>query len=269
MKKLGIVIVIILLVFLGIFLTRNFIAQNILSSGVKAFTGLSLKIGSIDVGISKTHLSVQNLQLFNPPAFSDKVMLDMPEIYIDYDLGAFLQKKVHLEQIRLNMNELMVVKNKDGKLNLDSLKVVQSKKKPTEEQKKEKAQLPQIQIDKLRLTVGKVVYKDYSVSSSEPSVKEFNVNLDEQFENITDPYALTSLIVVKALAKTSIASLANFNLSDLQKNVTDMAQKAASAAKESVEKIGADAQKAVGEVTKSLEETGKGLTETFKLPFGK
>ena len=269
MKKLGIVLAIIVALLVVVFLAKNIIVQNVLTAGVKAFTGLDLKTGGIDVGIPKTHLSVKSLKLFNPPDFSDKVMLDMPEIFIDYDLGAFLQKKVHLEEIRINMKEFSVIRNKEGKLNLDSLKVVQSKKKPAEEQKKEKAELPSIQIDRLRLTVGKVVFKDYSVSGSEPRVKEFNVNLDEQFENITDPYTFSSLIIVKALSKTTIARLANFNLSDLQKDVNEMAQQAVAAAKESVEKVGAEAQKAVDDVTKSLEETGKDLTETFKLPFGK
>lgn len=268
MKKLGMVLFVLIVILVVAFLARNIIVQNILSAGVKAFTGLELKMGSIDLGIPQTHISVQSLKLFNPPTFSDKVMLDMPEIYIDYDLGAFLQKKVHLEEIRINMKEFFVVRNKDGKLNLDSLKVVQAKKKPAEEQTKEKAQLPQIQIDKLRLTVGKVVFKDYSVSGSEPSVKEFNINLDEQLENITDPYTLSSIILVKVLSKTTIASLVNFDLGGLQ-DVTEAAQKAAIAAQESVEKVSAEAQKAVDDVTATVGEATKDLTDAFKLPLGK
>jgi hypothetical protein len=144
--------------------------------------------------------------------------------------------------------------------------VVQAKNKSAEEQKKEKAQLPQIQIDKLRLTVGKVIFKDYSVGGAEPSIKEFNVNLDEQFENITDLYTLSSIILVRVLNKTTIASLANFDLGGLQKDVSAAAQKAAAAAKESVEKVGAQA---VGDVTKKLGETSQQLKETFKFPLGK
>ncbi len=266
MKKLGIVILIIAVLFIGLFLARNIIVKNVLSAGVKAFTGLGLKAESIDVGIPQTHISVQNLQLFNPPDFSDKVMLNMPEIYIDYDLGAFLNRKVHLEEIRINMQEFVVVKNKDGKLNLDSLKAVQAKKKTAEEQKKEKAKLPEIQIDLLKLTIGKVIYKDYSAGGPEPSVREFNINIDEQFENITDPYALSSIILVKALSNTAISRLTNFDLSDLTQDVSAMAQKAA---KESVEKISSEAQKAVSDAADTLGEAGKKLTDTFKLPFGK
>jgi len=269
MKKLGIVILIIAVLFVGLFLARNIIIKNVLSAGVKAFTGLGLKTESIDVGIPQTHISVQNLQLFNPPDFSEKVMLNMPEIYIDYDLGAFLKRKVHLEEIRINMKEFVVVKNKDGKLNLDSLKAVQAKNKTTEEQKKEKAKLPEIQIDLLKLTIGKVIYKDYSSGGPEPSVREFNINIDEQFENITDPYALSSIILVKALSNTAISSLTNFDLSGLTQDVSAMAQKAATAAKESVEKIGSEAQKAVSGAVDTLGEAGKKLTDTFKLPFGK
>lgn len=268
-KLLGAIFLILIFLFVVIFFTKDIIVQKALSAGFKAFTGLELETGSIDLGFPKTLVSVQDLKLLNPQGFSDKVMLDMPEIYIDYDLEAILQKKIHLEDIRINMKEFSVIRNKDGKLNLDSLKAIQVKKKPAEEQKKERAQLPKIKIDKLRLTVGKVVFKDYSTGGAEPTTREFNVNLDERFENILDPYALCSTIIVKALSKTTIASLANFDLSGLQKDMNEMVEQATTAAQERVQNLGAEAQKAAEDVTKSLSETGQELKETFKLPLGK
>jgi hypothetical protein len=72
----------------------------------------------------------------------------------------------------------------------------------------------------IELKIGKVVYKDYS-RGTEPFVQEFNVNLNERYSNITDPYKLVSLIVVKALWNTTIASLANFNLDGLKGTISD------------------------------------------------
>ncbi|MFH1790840.1 MAG: hypothetical protein ABH885_02515, partial [Candidatus Omnitrophota bacterium] len=54
-------------------------------------------------------------------------------------------------------------------------------------------------IDRLRLKIGKVSYKDYSARQGTPRVMEYNINLDEEYTNITNPYTLVSLIVVKAL----------------------------------------------------------------------
>jgi len=109
----------------------------------------------------------------------------MPEIYVDYDLPAIFKGKVHLEEMRLNMNEFVVVKNEKGELNLDALKVVQAQKegKKPEAKAKEGGKIPEIQIDTLKLKVGKVVYKDYS-GGGNPTVREFKVNLDEELANL-------------------------------------------------------------------------------------
>ena len=70
-----------------------------------------------------------------------------------------LKKKVHLKEVRIHLNEFVIVKNKDGEVNLDKLKAV--KKEPAEgtARKKEtpppKAQQGKMQIDLLSLKIGK------------------------------------------------------------------------------------------------------------------
>ncbi|MBU0880674.1 MAG: hypothetical protein KKE81_00580, partial [Candidatus Omnitrophica bacterium] len=64
-----------------------------------------------------------------------------------------------------------------------------------------------------------------------------NINLNESYSDIDDPYELASLIVVKALMNTSIASLANFDLRGLQGTVggaLQHAQKMASTAQATI-----------------------------------
>ena len=58
-------------------------------------------------------------------------------------------------------------------------------------------------------------------------MKEFNVNIDERYENITDPQSFVRLIIVKALKNTTIASLANFDIGKLQKGLTETVRKTA------------------------------------------
>ena len=211
--------------------------------------------------------SVPGLNLFNPKGFPDKLMVDMPEIYVNYDLGAFLKGKVHLEEVRLDLREFVVVKNKDGQLNLDSLKVVQAEKEgkvPAE--KKQKAAMPEFKIDVLKLKIGKVVYKDYS-QGPQPMVKEYNININEQYTNITDPYSLASLIMVRALMNTAISNLANFDLGPLQANVsetldqaTKMATEAASQFLDTGRQMGTGAEESAGEAVEKA-------TESFKKIF--
>ena len=196
---------------------KNVIAKAAIESGVRLITGLRLSIDRMDVGLRRSAVGIRGLKLYNPAGFPDPVMADLPEIFVDYDLGAFLGGKVHLEEVRLNLQEFVVVRDRGGKLNLDALNVV----KQSKETKKDKAAAakqtaaPSMRIDALELHIGTVIYKDYTAGGS-PRVQKFPVNIHERYQNITNPYVLGGLVVSRALMQTSIARLANFELGDLQ-----------------------------------------------------
>jgi len=249
MKKIKIILVALLILCVPVIITKNIIAKSALSAGVKAITGLRLSMQSMNVGIIKTLIDIKGMKLYNPPGFKDALMVNMPEIYIDYDLGAFLKKRVHLEEVRINLKDFIVVKNEKEQLNLDALNVVKAKKgtQPTQE----KAKMPEIQIDELRLKIGRVIYKDYS-RGSPPIEREFNINIDEHHKNITDANALGSLIIVKALRNTAIRKLINFDLGSLQQGIKDTAQKALETSKETLDQ-------ATQSIGKTLEETSEAI----------
>lgn len=213
-KKIGFVLLVIVLIVVAVILAKDIIARSALTAGVNAVTGLKLQIKGMKVGLITTLIDIEELKLFNPAGFKDKVMVDMPEIYIDYDLGAFFKRRVHLEEVRLNLKELLVVKNAQGELNLDSLKVVKEEKEEAKPAEKEKAAAPEVQIDNLHLKIAKIIYKDYTKDPVE--VKEYDVNIDEQRKDIKDIKALTTWILYTALLKTPIANLTGFDLGQLQ-----------------------------------------------------
>ncbi len=202
-----------------IVLARNVVFKVGVEQGVQAITGLPLRMEKLDIGLTTTSMQIKGLRIYNPDGFPDKVMLDMPEIYVDYDLMPLLQKKVFLSEVRINLKEFMVVKNKEGAVNLDALKNLQTEKEPEVKKEKSKTSPPELKIDLLELKIGKVVSKDYS-SGDEPSVQEFNINIDERFEDITNVNALVSIIVFKALANTSVGALLDIDLGAMKDAVT-------------------------------------------------
>ena len=283
MKKIITIIAVVLTVLFVLSFAKNIIARTSVSAGVKAVTGLKLSMRKLNIGVIRTLVEIKDLKLHNPQGFPEKLMVDMPQIYVDYDLGALFKKKVHLQDMKLNLKEFIVVKNETGELNLDSLKVVQAQKEGKRPEEQGKA--PEIQIDALELKVGRVLYKDYS-KGEPPSIKEFKLNLNERYENISNPYSLVSLIVVKALMNTTIARVADFDLQGLQNTVSDTlasAQKvvseATAQAKQTVEQtkdrakeLAAEAkqktQEAVEETSKTLEKTKEQFKGLFKSPLG-
>jgi len=267
MKKSLIVIISIVAVLAAFSFIKDLVIKTSVEKGVEIVTGLPLKIQSLKVGIMKTFAGIKGLTLYNPKGYPDKEMLNMPEIYVDYNLPDIIKGKVHLEEVLIDLKQFTVIKNKNGELNLDSLKVVQDRK---EDRKpaggKDKA--PEIQVDDLRLKIGKVIYKDYS-KGRVPVVKEFNVNLNERYKNIRDPYSLVSLIVVKALMNTTIANLSGFDLKGLRGTISDtlagaqkIAAETAAEAREKMEEAAERAREAREQSKKIMEDTRKTLQKS-------
>jgi uncharacterized protein involved in outer membrane biogenesis len=186
----------IIIVAVVLVLFRNQIIKAGAGATIKAISGVDMRIGSLNVGLFRPAVQIKDLKLFNPGAFPEKLMMDMPELYVKYDLPAILKGSVHLSELKINLKEFVVVKTVKGEINVNSLQALQPKQgggKP-----------PKIQIDVMELNVGKVVYKEFR-ASGEPKVSEFKIDLHERYENITDPNVLVGLIVSKALRNTSIA----------------------------------------------------------------
>jgi hypothetical protein len=277
MKKIpGAVIGLIVILIAGLLIGKNIVAKTVISGGVKAVTGLQLDIGRMDVSLTDTLIGINDMKLYNPDEFSDRVMVDLPEIYVDYDLGAFIDGRVHLEEVRINLKELTVVRNRDGTLNLDALKAAKSGER-AEEPKEEAGdgKRPEISIDLMKLRIGKAVYKDYS-KGGKPRVLEYNIGLDEEYRDITDLDKMAKIILVNALVKTNIAKLTNFDIDSIKAVIPESVAEAAEMGRNALQEGGEKAAEAVGEAQKkaldAFKESAEGLSESLnklKLPFGR
>ncbi|MEW6075636.1 MAG: hypothetical protein AB1530_04945 [Candidatus Omnitrophota bacterium] len=217
MKRLTKIVVAILVIAVVLFIARNVIVKAAFQGAVKLITGLQLDIESIRIGAFKSVIDVQGLRLLNPPGFVDKVMLDIPKIYLHYDISSFLRGKIHISALVLAFNEFVVVKNAEGQVNVNTLTALETQGKP---QKEKKGKMPELNIDLMQLKIGKVVYKDY-FNRAVPAVTEFRININEEYRNIDNPVALVSLITFKALSHTTVASLANLDLGPLKLAATE------------------------------------------------
>ena len=231
------------------FIFKNTIIKVAVEKGVETATGLPMKIKKFDLSFTNSQVGIWELELLNPSGFPEKVMFHAPEIFVDYHLSDMLRGKIHLEDIRLNFDQLTIIKNAQGKMNIDTLKPKtqdQPSEGKTQATKKEGTaqKIPDIQIDHLSLKVGKVVYKDYSRGGA-PAVQEYNVNLSEEFKDIKNVQDLAAAVVFKTISKTALSSLVDLNV-DVLKDVTAIPKTA----------------------VESLKEAAESITEKIKLPFG-
>jgi hypothetical protein len=256
MRKVLYLIVVLLILVVILHVGKNTVAKFAVTKSVKALTGLKMNIASMDVSIVNTSISMNGMKLFNAPEYSDRIMVYMPEIHVDYNLGSILKGKTHLKEVKIQVKELNVIKSKDKKLNIDALNIVKESKRPEKSYKEKKTE---VMIEKLSLKIGEVMYKDFSLGSK-PEVITYDVNLNETFHKITDLNQIGKLILVRALMNTNIANLANFALAPLKSDISEtlkQAVKPGTITKELKEESGRAMKKAV-----------EGITKELKLPFG-
>ena len=201
----GLVIIVAVLI-----LGRNFLIRVTMEQGMRTVTGLKLSIHKFDIGLFKPVISIQGLKVYNPREFAYPEMLSLPEIYIRYDPLKMLKGTMHFTEIRFSLEELVVIRQEGKPINLNALSAL----KPPQG-----GAPPKFHIDSLTLHIGKVIYKDYT--QTPPSSKEFNVNLNEHYIHIQKPDDLVRLIVLRALAKTTIAQLTHLNLNDLKNGLSN------------------------------------------------
>lgn len=259
----------------GFWLLKNTLVKMAIIGGAKAVTGLSVQVSQMDIGLFKTVVSLQGLRVGNPAGFTEPVMVDVPEVYVDYRLGSLLAGKPHFDVIRLHLDTLTVEKNAQGQVNLSSLQALQQappKKPAGPAAPKTPAKAPEFQIDTLHLKVGRVVYKDFSRGGA-PQTREFAVNIDEQFQHVTNPYTFAGIIVSRALMKTSLAQLGNLGNLDvkaLQADVTQALKASAADLLPTAEAMGKAAEdvskKALGTASESVEEAAGAFKKLLNKP---
>ncbi|MBA4150613.1 MAG: AsmA family protein [Verrucomicrobia bacterium] len=111
-------LVLIILLVVGIF-SINPIAKSAAEKRLKAETGMETTIGKFDLGLRSQTLRITDLKLINPPEFGGSTFVYIPELFIELDANALRENKLHLRNLRLDLAEIHVVENKDGKKNTD------------------------------------------------------------------------------------------------------------------------------------------------------
>ncbi|MFH0877634.1 MAG: AsmA family protein [Candidatus Omnitrophota bacterium] len=219
MKKIITIIAVVLISLLVLGVLKDQIIKTTITVATSAITGAPTKIDGFSLGLFKQSVKIRGFKMYNPAGFPKTILVDIPKIQVDYDLGALLKRKLHLRLVELDLKELDLVKNKEGKLNVDALKVAQPQEKAAPAKEKEtKKQAPAqlaMQIDELRLNIGGVVYKDYTAGEP-PAVQVYDLNLkDKVYKNIGSAQELTALIIRETLGPTAIKGAATYGASML------------------------------------------------------
>lgn len=204
MKKLLIIIIIIAIIYTAFYFTKDYLINSYINKTVSKFLGVPVEISGYSWDILNSTLRIKNCKIYNPEGFPQGLLVDIQNINCEYDLTLLLKKQLHLTLFKLSLKELIVIKDKKGKFNIDALSFVQ---KQASDQKP-------MHVDVLKFDVDKVVYKDFSLTDK-PFIQVRHVNIKNTYRNIENPEQLSLLIFSGALKSMAITGLKLYGLAVL------------------------------------------------------
>ncbi len=196
MKKFLIVIGIIVIFLVCITILKNLIIKSVVTKVASGVIGAPVHIDSFSLNILSSTIYMSGFKIFNPSGFPEGILVSCPKIKIIYDRATLFKQKRHFLLVEIELKEMGLTKNKEGKLNVDSLKIVQQSKS---------SEFIPMQIDLLTLSIGKIVYKDYTVST-EPSVRVYDVNKQKSYKGIPSAEQLALLVLTEPMKDAAIKS---------------------------------------------------------------
>jgi len=188
-KWLFILVVVAVGLVVGLLLSKDAILKATVEQQIRAQTGMDVSIGKLSLGLLSPVVTIENLTLRNTAEFGGTPFLDIRELHLEYDREALKQRKLKITLLRLNLEELTVVRNSNGVTNLSTMNAP-GPSKPT----KLMGDIEFHGVDVLNLSLGKIQVIDLKQPRNN---RLRNVNLQNQiFHNVRTPGDLYGVLVL-------------------------------------------------------------------------
>lgn len=196
--------VLFVLLVLAINLFGGFFVSKIMEGAI----GAPVSGGRVYLNVLTSELGLSGFKIQNPPGFRRKVLTEIREISLQYDVSSIFSGQIHVPRMRLDFGDMNIEKNRNGKFNLMELGAVKgmfgggsggNKGKGT----KPSGKAPQIIIDEVFVNIGKVRYFDSIMGQT----KEIDLGIrEERFRNVTNTPGLVRDIVFLIMRKIGLSS---------------------------------------------------------------
>ena len=96
-------------------------AKRFAERRIRSETGLEAQIGSISIGVISPTVYIRDFTLYSTPEFGRTALVQMPELYVEYDRSELWNHRLHFKEVRLNLTELGIVQGAEGRFIFPSL----------------------------------------------------------------------------------------------------------------------------------------------------
>jgi len=202
LKRILIFIIIALALYFGVSHFKDQIIKYSVESYLTRSMGAKVEMEKFRMDLISGSMRIAGLKLYNPEGFSPEILLYLPKIEVEFDLTLvpLSHPRLLLRHVDINLDKLLFEKNKEGKSNMDSIKIEFDPKKP-------------IPIDLLNLQIRQVIEKDYRYAK--PLVRSYDINLKKSYTNIKNMDQLAFLLMAEPLKQAGIKGAEIFGLTAL------------------------------------------------------
>jgi hypothetical protein len=188
---------------------RNTLVKYALPPLAQALAGVKVAVRDVAIGLRAPQVALWDVQVMNPPGFPAEPMLTAPEVAVRYAPATLLQQTVRVPEVRLHVSRVVIGRNADGALNVrmpaggGGNQAAPAKKN--------------VAIERLHLTIDRVVLKDYSVTP--PRELVVPLQIDEEIYAITNHAQVVAAVVERAMRRVPVDALAQQGLQALSRSL--------------------------------------------------
>lgn len=171
-------------------LSFDTIVTSIAEGKLRKHTGLEVRLEKLALRPWSGRARVEKLVIYNTAEFGGGPMMDIAELFVEYDPALAKERKLHLTVLRFNLAELNIVVNKEGQSNLDGVRKAVEEIRRGQRVAKTNSPMEFVGLDMLNLTLGKGTWTDLRNSGTP---REFDLGIrNEVVQDMKDSKELVA-----------------------------------------------------------------------------
>lgn len=191
-KPSGLLLNLVVVIFLVLILAVAFFpqaAKALFTRGLSKATGLAVTIRQLDFNFSQPQLLFNDLLLRNPQGFPEAELAKISKVKLHYVPAFALLGQLNLKKVEIDFNELRLIRNEAGDINLPSTPPLQA--------------VGDVIIEELVLDLKSLTYTD--LSGQEPVQKTFDVGLEKAvYRNVKGVAGIMEIVSWEVMKRTGI-----------------------------------------------------------------
>ncbi|MDD5506284.1 MAG: hypothetical protein PHR73_05980 [Candidatus Omnitrophica bacterium] len=202
----GIIFLVLIIFLSGIFvITKHLKIKEIVESQIEQSLGINVLIERIEFSPLLAHIGVSGITIQNPANFEEEELAYIDAIHFVFDpIEIITSKKPNIYLLGLGLKRLNIIKNKEGKINIEEISSLKNKDAVMQDK-------TPFYFDVIVLSVGQVRFIDYSGSNKKEHIYPIGIK-NATFVSLKDEQEVVRLVVLKAIENTDIGKIINLKI---------------------------------------------------------